>query len=119
MKAPGAVRAQLRRGLRLWAEGRAGAGLRPETVAWARALAAGELVTPARLRAWRAWHRRHGASWREVAARERQLADLRAGQLRARAPALVAWLLWGGAAGERWGESARVDALLTPRRRRA
>lgn len=111
MKAPPAVRAQLARGLRLWADLRGGAGLRPETVAWARALAAGASIDRTKLLAIRAWHRRHGASAAELVARARQDAALRAGTLRGRAPALVAYLLWGGAAGARWAE--REAARLT------
>ena len=103
---PASVVAQLRRGLRLWDEMRGGAGLQPETIARAIAWTRGAPATLADARRMRAWHRRHGASWPEVDARERQAAELRAGTLRGRAPALTAWLLWGGAAGERWAESA-------------
>lgn len=110
MRVPAGVVRELRRGLRLWEELRAGPGLQPETIARAIAWTRGAPATEADVRRVRAWHRRHGASWREVDARLRQAAELRAGQLRGRAPALTAWLLWGGAAGERWAESAATRA---------
>lgn len=86
MTAPASVRRMLRRGLALVAAGRAGKGLRGETTAWARDLADGLPVTPAKARKMRAWFARHGATKAESARRMRD----------AESPAAVAWLLWGG-----------------------
>lgn len=86
---PAAVRANLARGLALVRAGRGGAGLRPETVAWAERLATGAPADDAKLRAWGAWLARHGASPREAAARRRDPAS----------PAAVAYLLWGATPG--------------------
>lgn len=101
MKVPRAVRAEVRLGLRLWSQGLAGPGLRAETVEEACLMAEG-LVTPDKVTRMRAWFARHGASGVESDARARQAAELAAGTLRGSAPALVAWLLWGGDAGREW-----------------
>ena len=76
---PAAVRSAFSEGLRLYARGLGGAGLRPETVAWARRIARGEPPTPEKIIKMRAWFARHGASPTEVAARRRQQADLSRG----------------------------------------
>lgn len=76
----------LRRGLALVTAGKAGKGLRGETTAWARDLADGLPVTPAKARLMRAWFARHGAAKAESARRMRD----------PESPAAVAWLLWGG-----------------------
>lgn len=86
LTAPAAVRRALRRGLALVAAGRAGRGLRGETVSWARDLAAGLPVTPQKARLMRGWFARHGVSPAEAAKRLRD----------PESPAAVAWLLWGG-----------------------
>lgn len=86
LTAPASVRRMLRRGLALVAAGRAGKGLRGETTAWARDLADGLPVTPAKARKMRAWFARHGAAKAESARRMRD----------PESPAAVAWLLWGG-----------------------
>ena len=99
---PAAVRREFRRGLELLAQGRGGDGLRGETVQWAERLARGEPISEAKAVKMRAWFARHGASPLEVSARRRQEAALRAGTLRGKAPALVAWLLWGGDAARAW-----------------
>lgn len=93
LTAPQGVRAALRRGLRLHEEGRSGDGLKPETVAWARRLANGEAASEAKVRDMSAWHKRHKASrspgWDERGKEK---------------PGFVAYLLWGGAPGERWAD---------------
>jgi hypothetical protein len=99
---PAAVRREFARGLELLRQGLGGDGLRGETVQWAERLARGEPATPEKVRLMRAWFARHGASPREVDARRRQANQIAQGALRGRAPALVAWLLWGGDAGRAW-----------------
>lgn len=83
--APAAVRAAFRRGVALYDAGHGGKGLRPETVAWARKLAAGSAVTVAKARKMKAWFARHGVA----VAESKRRAD-------STSPAAVAWLLWGG-----------------------
>lgn len=116
MIAPAIVRRQFLRGLNLYANGLAGEGLRAETVAWARRLSRGEPITLEKARTMRAWFARHGASRLEVAARHRQQAQLEQGVPPRRAPALTAWLLWGGDEGRAWAQdivaSARDGHLL-------
>lgn len=99
---PEAVQRAFRQGLELHVRGLGGEGLRPETVAWARRLAKGQAITPEKARKMAAWFARHGASPREVAARKRQAGELARGTLRGKAPALVAWLLWGGDPAVAW-----------------
>lgn len=83
--APASVRAAFRRGVALVDAGHGGAGLRPETVAWARRLADGAAIDEDKARRMRAWLRRHGPAKAEGA---RRLRD-------PESPAAVAWLLWG------------------------
>jgi hypothetical protein len=101
---PAPVRAAFALGVELERAGLGGDGLRPETIAWAKRLASGHPVTPDKARKMAAWFARHGASPLEVAARRRQAAQLEDGTLRGRAPALVAWLLWGGDPGMAWSQ---------------
>jgi len=101
---PAPVRAAFALGVDLERAGLGGDGLRPETIAWAKRLASGHPVTPDKARRMAAWFARHGASPLEVAARRRQAAQLEEGTLRGRAPALVAWLLWGGDPGMAWSQ---------------
>jgi hypothetical protein len=110
LKAPTSVRSQLHQGLELWRRGLGGDGLRQETIDWARRLTSGQDITLEKARKMAAWFARHGASPLEVAARKRQALQLQNGTLRGRAPALVAWLLWGGDPAVDW--SQRVVALL-------
>lgn len=110
LKPPASVVAAFHQGLELWRRGLGGAGLRRETIDWARRLASGQDITPEKARKMSAWFARHGASPLEVAARKRQALHLHSGTLRGRAPALVAWLLWGGDPAVVW--SQRVVALL-------
>ena len=100
--APAAVRREFARGLDLLRRGMGGDGLRGETVQWAERLARGEPATPEKLRLMRAWFARHGASPLEADARHRQANQIAQGAPPRRAPALVAWLLWGGDAGRSW-----------------
>ena len=82
---PSSVRSAFARGVALYERGYGGAGLRPETVRWARRIAQGEPVTLAKAKLMRAWLLRHGPSAREAA---RRLED-------PTSPAAVAWRLWG------------------------
>ena len=121
---PVAVQRAFARGLELHARGLGGDGLRPETVTWARRLAKGEAITPAKARKMAAWFARHGVSPREVSARLRQAREIERGTHRGRAPALVAWLLWGGDPAVAWSRElvesgwAHEDVPL-PRKRLA
>lgn len=119
---PEAVQRAFRQGLDLYARGLGGEGLRPETVAWARRLARGEAITPEKARKMTAWFARHGASPGEVAARKRQAAELARGTLRGKAPALVAWLLWGGDPAVTWSRGLvesgwALEGVPMPRKR--
>lgn len=73
-----------KRALALINAGHAGAGMRPETIAWVRKVARGEALTPAKILKARAWLRRHGPS---VAEGRRRVVD-------PTSPAAVAWLAW-------------------------
>lgn len=88
---PEAVREALRRGIELHEQGYSGDGLKPETVAWARRLAAGEAISPEKARAMRAWLARHAVDRRPDWATDKT-------------PGYVAWLLWGGDAAEGWSD---------------
>lgn len=121
LKPPISVRSQLRQGLDLWERGLGGAGLREETVDWARRLAHGEDITPEKARKMAAWFARHGASPLEVAARKSQARALQQGTLRGRAPALVAWLLWGGDPAVEWSQrvvASEWERVVLPTRPR-
>jgi hypothetical protein len=87
---PAGVRAACRAGLKLKEEGHAGKGLVGATVAWARRLAAGQKISPAKARKMNAWFARHS-----VGSSSRTLGDKTS-------PAWVAWQLWGGTAGKAW-----------------
>jgi len=88
------------RGLELHAQGRAGDGLVPQTVANARKIAARENLSPAHVRRMRAWFRRHKV-------------DKRPGWSTkgAETPGYTAFMLWGGSAAMRWSEAkvAQMD----------
>ncbi len=94
LRPPEGVRDALRRGLELVDEGYGGDGLQPETITWARRLARGEDVSPAKAVKMRAWFARHESSPGEAEARRTDK----------KSPAWVAWLLWGGDAGQAWAE---------------
>lgn len=72
-----------RLGLLLYADGRGGKGLRPETIEWAKRIARRATVDPGRLRIMAAWHARHAV-------------DRRPGWAYPPTPGYVAFLLWGG-----------------------
>lgn len=86
---PQGAREELRRGLAWHEEGKSGDGLQPETVAWARRMAAGEAPSLDKLKKMAAWFARH-----EV--------DKQGKDWDAPSPGRVAWALWGGDAGQRW-----------------
>lgn len=86
---PQGAREELRRGLAWHEEGKSGDGLQPETVAWARRMAAGDAPSLDKLKKMAAWFARH-----EV--------DKQGKDWDAPSPGRVAWALWGGDAGQRW-----------------
>jgi hypothetical protein len=87
---PAGVRSACRAGLKLKEQGHGGEGLVSATVAWARRLAAGQKISPAKARKMNAWFARHS-----VGSSSRTLGDKTS-------PAWVAWQLWGGNAGKSW-----------------
>ena len=86
--------AAAKRGLKLHEDGRSGDGLKPETVARAKRIAAREELTPDHVREMRAWFRRHKV-------------DKRPGWNKAgeETPGYTAWMLWGGDPAWRWSEA--------------
>lgn len=80
-----------RRGLELHKQGRSGEGLMGATVSWARRAAAGESLTPEKVRQMNAWFARHAV--------DRKPGWSLPGK---ETPGYVAWLLWGGDAGRTW-----------------
>lgn len=86
--------AAAKRGIALHEAGRSGDGLKPETVARAKRIAAREELTPDHVREMRAWFRRHKV-------------DKRPGWSArgAETPGYTAWMLWGSDAAWRWSES--------------
>lgn len=85
--------AAARRGLQLHEEGRSGDGLKPETVARAKRIAARETLTEAHVREMRAWFRRHKVDRRPGW-----------GDRGKETPGYTAWMLWGGDPGWTWSE---------------
>lgn len=83
---PAGVRDAMRRGLALHEQGLSGDGIQPDTVAWARRIAAGARVSPAKARKMARFFGRNA-----------RFADAPKDS-----PAWVSWLLWGGAAGDSW-----------------
>ena len=94
--APAGVRAELRRGLAWVEEGHGGDGLKPETVAWARRLAAGESITRDKAVKMRAWLARHKV--------DSSGKGYRPGEDGYPSPGRVAWALWGGDPAVAWSE---------------
>ena len=94
LKPTAGMAAACRRGLKLYEEGRGGDGLVPATISWARKIASRENLTKEKVIKMRAWHARHKV-------------DKKAGWDKAgeETPGFVAFLLWAGAAGQRWSES--------------
>lgn len=97
--APQGVRENMRRGLELHQDDVTGDGLEPETVAWARRIAAGESVSPERARMGNRFF-----------GRNERFADEPKDS-----PAWASWQLWGGAAGRGWFSSLveQMDAADT------
>lgn len=96
----GSMASAARRGLRLHEQGKSGDGLKPETVARANKIAAREELTADHVREMNAWFSRHETAskspgW-DTAGKEK--------------PGFVAWLLWGGNAGQRWS-AAKVAQM--------
>lgn len=83
---PAGVRDAMRRGLALHEQGLSGDGIQPDTVAWARRIAAGESASPDKARKMARFFGRN----RRFARAPKD------------SPAWVSWLLWGGAAGDAW-----------------
>lgn len=96
-----------REGLQLYDLGYAGRGLVRETVATAERIAKGAPLPAEWWQRAAAWHARHGAAPAERAARADRTS-----------PARVAWLLWGGADGERQAPAivAALRARENPRK---
>ena len=94
---------ELRRGLQWYEDGHGGDGLVPDTIRWARRLARGEDITPAKARKMRAWLARH-----EV---DKEAEGFRPGEDGFPSPGRVAWALWAGDPGVRWSNAlvARLD----------
>lgn len=91
---PAAVREELQRALRWHDAGLSGDGLKPETVAWARRLAAGKPISPAKaLKAW-AWFQRHAS--------DQSAEGFRRGEPGYPSPGRVAHGLWMGDPGLAW-----------------
>lgn len=93
--APAFMASSARRGLTLHAEGKSGAGLRPQTVADARKMADGEALSEDKWRRIAPWIARH-------------LGDLDAAEAGEITAGVVAMLLWGGG-------SSRATALRAQR----
>lgn len=85
---PKGVQNECQRGLDWHEEGESGDGLQPETVRWARRLAAGEDITPEKARKMKAWLARH-----EV---DKEGEGFSPGEDGYPSPGRVAWALWGG-----------------------
>jgi hypothetical protein len=92
--------AAAKRGLELHEAGRSGGGLKPETVARAKRIAARESLTEAHVREMRGWFRRHKVDRRPGW-----------GDRGKETPGYTAWMLWGGDSGWAWSEvkAARLD----------
>jgi hypothetical protein len=98
---PERVQSQFSKGVELYEAGKGGDGLQAATVRWARRLAAGEAVSPAKARKAVAWFARHETDKKD--------GWDKAGE---ETPGYVAWLLWGGDAGRTWFTSLteKMDA---------
>jgi ATP-dependent protease ClpP protease subunit len=85
---PEGVRAECARGLQWYKEGHGGDGLVSATVEWARKLAAGQNITPEKVRKMKAWLARHAVDLEADGAKP--------GEDGYPSPGRVAWALWGG-----------------------
>jgi HK97 family phage prohead protease len=94
LKPTAGMAAACRRGLKLYEEGRGGDGLVPATISWAKKIASRENLTKEKVIKMRAWHARHKV-------------DKKPGWDKPgdETPGFVAFLLWAGAAGQRWSEA--------------
>ena len=100
---PIAVREELQRALRWHDAGLSGDGLQPETVAWARRLAAGKPISPAKaLKAW-AWFQRHAS--------DQSAEGFRRGDPGYPSPGRVAHGLWMGDPGLAWVSKLRKQLI--------
>ena len=95
---PAGVRAAAKRGLKYYAEGKAGDGFEAATAARARKIAAGEELTEEHINRMHSFFERHAGGRSKKA---------KPGEITAWD---VAWLCWGGDAGRSW--AAKVDAQL-------
>jgi len=94
MSPPKGVREELKRGLEWHEAGKSGKGLVPATVAWARRLASGQPISPAKAVKMHAWLARH-----EV---DKKGQGYKPGEEGFPSPGRVAWALWGGDAAVAW-----------------
>lgn len=98
LRATSGMAAACKRGLRLYEAGRGGDGLVPETISWARKIAARENLTPEKVIKMRAWHARHAVDKRpgwDAPGKE--------------SAGFVAYLLWAGAAGRSFSERKAAE----------
>ena len=93
-KPPAGVVEELKRGLAWHDEGKSGRGLVPATVAWARRLAKGAAISPKKVRAMRAWLKRHET--------DKSGEGYTPGEPGFPSPGRVARALWGGDAAVTW-----------------
>lgn len=89
---PQGVADAARRGLDLYDQGLGGAGLVASTISAAHRLVMRHEITPERVRKMRAWFRRHEVDRKPDWAKPPVT------------PGYVAWMLWGGDAGQSWAE---------------
>ena len=100
---PEAVQREALKGVALHEAGRSGDGIKPETIRRANSIANGEPQSEQWVTSEApAWFARHEADWEEGV-------DDVEGQ---ESPGYVAWLLWGGDAGEEWVEEMQQLYLV-------
>ena len=86
---PDAMISALKQGIQLHKMGLSGSGLRPDTVAWAKRFISGDDASEEKIRKGNKWWGRNERFLKEPD----------------KSPAMVAALLWGGAAGRDWFSS--------------
>lgn len=124
LRLPDRVVSSMKMGLRMREAGLHGRGLVDETVSEAREAVRDGAVTVEKAVRMAGWMARHGAVEAEVAARRRQerlygaFAAGRGERPPGRAPALTAWLLWGGPEAGRWASRAASSARSSVARQR-
>jgi hypothetical protein len=99
---PEGVREACAQGVEWYDEGKGGDGLVEETIAWAKKLAAGDPITPEKVRLMNAWLARHAVDLDAEGAKP--------GDDGYPSPGRVAWALWGGDAAVPW--SAKLVAAM-------